>query len=274
MAFAVSAVVAAVAAPTIASVAAAVAAVGVATSVVGAVTGHQNLVKIGGELGLIGGVTGLANSAFTSLAADGVASGVAADGASEGTLYGASTDGATSAGGAAAGTGGISGASGGMDSVVIPQDAGTLSISSGAPSVQTSMSPAVTGAPSSGATSGLSGTTIGTDASGMYNTPQMMAGSTSPDLATYETGALAPSTVATPADSPLDSIKRSLGDGWAKLSPQAQAEIMKSALSIPGGIQSQKNTEAALAMQQQRINQTSHGNEVPTFGIIQKAMKG
>lgn len=72
MAFVVTAVAAEVV--TVASVAAAVGELGVALSVVGAVTGSKDLVKIGGFLGLAGGVTSLAAGAF------GAAEGAAAEG--------------------------------------------------------------------------------------------------------------------------------------------------------------------------------------------------
>lgn len=291
MAFAVSAVVAAVAAPTIASVAAAVAAVGVATSVVGVVTGHQNLVKIGGELGLIGGVTGLANSAFTSLAADGVAGAMGEAGVAEGATAGAYSDvageqfaldqGMDAAGsGFAAGAGadGISAAngalSGGAVTSSVVQPATTAIGSSGIPPIDGSLA----GSPgysvgSASSASGASG--IGTEAAAQA--PQTLSDSTLNDAYSDVAGekyAIANGGNANGSISQLDKIKNSLGGAWDKLSPQAQAEIAKSALAIPGGIQNQKNTEAMLNIQQQRLNQTSHGSEVPTFGIIQKAMKG
>lgn len=63
---------------------------------------------------------------------------------------------------------------------------------------------------------------------------------------------------------------------WAKdLPPVIQAELAKSILSIPGGIQAQNNIARANAIKQQQVNQTSY-NTVPNYfgaGIVANAMK-
>jgi hypothetical protein len=77
MAFVVTAVAAEVV--TVASIATAVAELGMTLSVVGAVTGSKDLMKVGGYLGLAGGVTSLAAGAFS--AAEGAAAeGLAGEG--------------------------------------------------------------------------------------------------------------------------------------------------------------------------------------------------
>ena len=71
MAVVVSAVVTAFEVGTVASVLTAVSYVGLATTVVGAVTGNKNLMKIGGEIGLVGGIGGLVNGAIGGAASAG-----------------------------------------------------------------------------------------------------------------------------------------------------------------------------------------------------------
>jgi hypothetical protein len=72
----------------------------------------------------------------------------------------------------------------------------------------------------------------------------------------------------------LDDKLSKLGSKWDGLSSTTKAELLKAGLSIPGAIQKQKNEQALLDLQQQKVNQTSHGSEVPVFGIIQRAQKG
>ena len=69
----------------------------------------------------------------------------------------------------------------------------------------------------------------------------------------------------------MDSIIGKLGDTWHAMSPNAQSELMKSVLAIPGGIQTQNNKAKELALAQQRINQTSYGSQVPRYGILNRA---
>lgn len=69
----------------------------------------------------------------------------------------------------------------------------------------------------------------------------------------------------------LEKLAKEGGDWWRGLGDMSKAMIVKSAMAIPGGIQAQANKAKELAMMQQRINQTSYGSQVPTFGIINKA---
>jgi hypothetical protein len=106
------AVTAAVATTTVATVATAVAAVatmaGLAMSVVGLITGDEDLVKIGGFVGLAGGVTGLATSAFSA------GTSVAAEAAS------AASQAAPAASGVQGAMGGLGGSTSAMESAITP----------------------------------------------------------------------------------------------------------------------------------------------------------
>jgi hypothetical protein len=72
------------------------------------------------------------------------------------------------------------------------------------------------------------------------------------------------------ATSIVQDVSQKLGAGWAKLGGLGQAEIIKAALAVPGGLQAQKNKAAELAIAQQRVNQTSYGSSVPTTGLINR----
>ncbi|MFZ6757964.1 hypothetical protein ACO0K9_12215 [Undibacterium sp. Ji50W] len=80
MAWVATAVVAAFEVTSVATVLTAISAVGMATTVVGAVTDNKNLMKIGGEISMVGGIGGLVNGAIGA-AAGGAAEGLAATGA-------------------------------------------------------------------------------------------------------------------------------------------------------------------------------------------------
>ena len=81
-----------------------------------------------------------------------------------------------------------------------------------------------------------------------------------------------------------NAIKTAFGQGWEGLGKTGQDMVLKSVLAIPGGIQQQKNAAAQLAMNQrnldinqQRVNQTSYGSQIPTWnnsGILSSAKKG
>lgn len=75
----------------------------------------------------------------------------------------------------------------------------------------------------------------------------------------------------------VDSLKSGVDatSKWFKgLQPLAQSEILKSLMAVPGGIQQQKAAAARLALDQQRVNQTSYGSSVPKYGIIASNQKG
>lgn len=310
MAWAVSAVMGAVLAPTVASVLGAIAAVGAVTSVVGVVTGKQNLVKIGGELGLVGGLGSLAAGALGGAAAAGAASGA---GVAEGAAAGAASDVAgeqfalsqgMDAAGSGFGSGAANAASGATGIINSAQTATSAAPAAPAASAIDSAAPLASGAQPPPIDSSLAGID-GTGAQGANPSAVTQAGN---PVASAGQAAATPASAATTTPtlsdsalndaysdvkgeqfaigagqdaagsgfglSALDSFKKTIGDGWSKLSPQAQAEVAKSLLAIPGGIQNQKNMNAQLDVAKQRLAQTSHGSEVPSFGIIAKAMKG
>lgn len=270
MAFIATAVIAvegAIAVTTVASVAAAVGAVGAAMTVVGVVTKSKELTKIGGFLSIAGGVTSLVNGAVTGLA------GAAVEGAASGAASGAAdalvSDAATTAADALGGTAASTGASGIVDAANVAGSG--FDLTSANFGVDTSLM--------SGASSPL--TTSAADFSGAVKaaTPSLAptAGQTIDDYV----ASLGTQGVSTPAgavgsgtSSWLNDWSSKLGDKWDSLSDVTKAELLKAGLSVPGAIQKQKNEEKLLDLNQQKINQTSHGSEVPVFGIIQKAQKG
>jgi hypothetical protein len=267
MAFVVTAVTAteaAIAAVSISSVATAVASVGAAMTVVGTITKSKELVGVGKVLGIAGGVTSLVNGAVTGLTA------ATAEGATSGAVDAFGADAAASgAADALSGTAASTGASGIADAA--QSAVGKFDLASPNFGVDTSVMKGVSEPFASGAT----------DFSGAVKaaTPSLApaAGQTIDDYV----ASLGGQGVATPAgavgtgeSSWLNDIKTKLGDKWDSLSDVTKAELLKAGLSVPGAIQKQKNEERLLDLQQQKINQTSHGSEVPVFGIIQRAQKG
>lgn len=269
---AVTAVEAAIAVTTIASVATAVATVGAAMTVVGTVTKSKELTKIGSVMALAGGVTSLVNGAI----------GMA--GAAEGA---AGAAGADAAGGAADM----------MGSAANDATADVLSNAAGAANAPTSFGAAPSGfgnMTAKGVTGGFDltspgfGVNTGLPAGALPTAPlaaptdfagAVAASTPTPGAVTLDdhVASLGVKPLNTPAGAVTngsDSFLSKLGSQWDQLSPTTKAELLKAGFAIPGAIQSQKNNEAALAIQQQRVNQTSHGSEVPSFGIIQRAMKG
>lgn len=297
MAFAVTAVAAAIEVTTVASVLSAISAVGLATSVVGVVTGKPNLIKIGGELGLVGGIGGLVNGAVNGAAgnlagvAEGATEGAYSDVAGEKFALASGTDAAGSGFGSAAADAVKSAAADGMGNIgSAAQDAFNPSstgqnfdsvIQNNPDLIDITKQPS--GAPSiTGQLGGNAGTDIATNANGTYTgaptpladaaTPSLPNGSVTPQIEASDVAMINSTPGATMTD--LQSIKDKIGKAWDGLSPQGKAEMLKAALAIPGGIQAQKNAQRANDINQQRVNQMSYGSAVPTFGIIAKAQKG
>lgn len=285
MAFVVTAVAAAIEVTTVATVLTAVSAVGMAMTVVGAVTGNKDLMKVGGVIGLAGGVGSLVNGAIDGAAAAGAAD-AAASGAADAAAAGsdAATIGATDMGGYAAGDVTSNLASSGIDAANTGAATGMGASNLGSTAAigaPDAAGASLSGAPFSAATP--NGSTLG---SGMYSGDapvDMSTGISTPAGAPTDFASSVRSAGYSPADSAitygtsqstLDQIINKVGSAWRSMSPQGKAEIVRSALAIPGGIQSQKNNEAMLALNQQKVNQTSYGSSVPTFGIIAKAQKG
>lgn len=285
---------------TAAVIATAVTEVGIATSVVGLVTGNKDLMKIGGFMSMAGGIGGLAAGAIDGAATAGistasdlsgnVASGAAADGAMSSAVDSAVSGAADSASafGVDAAPGmtsdGIVGSQLGVNSP--PPSAGSaqpgIGIGSGA---QPSMAP--TGAPAaapdatstipySGAGPSNFGTSPDVGQPGGLGSGLSDAGANNilndgmPGPQALQT----PSGVVNNSGSIIDQLKAKFGAAWNGMSANAQAEVVKAAMAVPGGIQTQQNKERELALQQQKVNQTSYGSQVPVFGIINSAKKG
>lgn len=302
MAWVVSAVVAAFeVGATAATIMTAVTEVGMSLSVVGAVTGNKDLMKIGGVLGIAGGIGGMAaggvfgeaaqgamestfGSGATAATTEGLAQGALADGSQQAATEGLANQAAENA---AAGT--LSNTASGLGDIGLSQAGDGLNLSQFAGDTAGSAlntPSAITAAPGGAV-----------DAAGSISTPTTMPGSVAP----VATGEVAPVTVDTGAihatygeggldGGPLNGLTAT-GDTFAKaqssgllasaqqwltgLHPTVKAEILKAALAVPGGIQAQMNKAQELALQQQRVNQTSYGS-VPNYfgaGIIANAQK-
>lgn len=269
MAVAVSAIATAIEVGTVAAALSAVATTGMVLTGVGLVTKSKELTRIGGVMSVVGGVGGLVNGALTATAtgaadAGAAAAGDAATGAAGDTLVTGASDALSgTAAGASNTTSGI------MNAV---QNAGKTGFDLTSPNfgVDTSLM--------SGASGTLPTTGANTFSGAVQAATPTLGPATGQTLDDYVAN-LGPQGISTPAGnvgggSWLDDLKTKMGSQWDSLSPMAKAELMKSAMAIPGAIQTQNNNSRALDLQQQRINQTSHGSEVPAFGIIQRAQKG
>jgi HRD ubiquitin ligase complex, ER membrane component len=276
MAVVVSAVVTAIEVGTLAAALTAVATVGTAMTVVGVVTHSKELTKIGGVLALVGGVGGLVNGAI------GAAAGAAAEGAAASGI-GAAAEGAE-AGWAGMANDAVAGVnSAGIAPIAFDGASATASgAASAAPGLATSNSlGAFLGTPAASSASGVPGIVpdaagaVATDTSSPFLNDYGLPTGGATDKALGVNGPLGVQDLATPANGDLmGQLKSKLGSAWDGLGATGKAELLKSVLAMPGGIQNQKNVEAGLAIQQQKVNQTSYGSQVPTFGIINKAKGG
>jgi hypothetical protein len=302
MAWVVAAVTAAFAeGATAAVIAEAVSAVGIATSVVGAVTGSKDLMKIGAIVGLAGGVGSLATAAFGGAAAAGDA---AVAGAGDAAVAGAGDAATDAVGNAAADTGtqaySVVQGAGEMPGSILSSAAPADSLSPGEslmpsdPSAGAATQPSMTpgAGPTAAATppaadptspSSTVPTSPGAGATGPSAMPATPDGTTPPvdttaDPYANETNKFARQgagfNTAGTGNSTLDQLKAKLGSAWDSLPPTAKAEMLKAALAVPGAIQAQNNKANELALQQQKVNQTSFGSSAPrarSTSILQRA---
>ncbi len=307
MSFVVSAVVAvegAIAVTTVASVLSAVAAVGAAMTVVGTVTKSKELVSTGKVLGLVGGIGSLANGVLTGLTAtaaeagvaEGASAGAYSDVAGEQFAQSVGQDAAGSSFSNAASAAANGGASGFTTTPIDmgPNGSPTGGIIGGAqapvPTGVVSGAPDLSAAPSDGMTKlAVPDAQVDTSAGAATGQPAMADPMSAGDVSNLANTNL-PTTASGIEDlaqtygtdqGTFDGIKAKVGKAWDSMSPQMKMELVKSALAIPGGIQTQKNSERNLDIAQQNANtnaqnvtQHSYGNQVPTFGIINRAMKG
>lgn len=280
----------------------AVSEVGMAMTVVGGLTGNKDLMKVGGVLGIAGGIGGAAAGGLFGDTVAGAVNGSIGSGATNlaGDTLKAALDGTTDFG--------ANSASGALDlSSLGSGESGTLdaALNSGGNLSSPTLAAATdaTGASSpSGFLDGAGGTNQIADPSqalGTTPTPGAAVAPTTgaPPPATVSTGAPAsvsdgsltssasydPSTATRLSDfqpGGKNYVQNGLFDSakqWMSgLPPQAQAEILKAAMAVPGGIQAQTNKAQELAIQQQRVNQTGFGSSVTNYygpGIIANAQK-
>lgn len=287
----------------------AVSEVGIAMTVVGSVTGNKDLMKIGGMLGIAGGIGGAAAGGMFGEAAQGAMNSTfsngAADAASQGLASGALADGAQRAAteGLAAGAA-ADGAAGTLANTATGIEAPSLSQASDGINL------GQWGAQGSDLNSASNSLLDSSPFASAPGTPTTVPGASLPgSVPPVDTGNIEPVTVdtgtaPTPSDGSLTSadgnrinnlsaysstpagasdVAAAKSSGlfasaqqWLTgLKPQAQAEILKAAMAIPGGIQAQSNKAQELALQQQRINQTSYSSTPNYFGagIIANAQK-
>ena len=306
---------------TVGLVATAVADVGLAMSLVGAVTGNQTLSKYGGELALAGGITSLGADVFGAAAstAGETTAGVTSTTADVST--GTVTDGTVSTAGSGSGSTAGQVGSGGLDGAPAPSTPGTSISGGGSSALPTPDTPVpspdtagvpvngslatqaanppvpsaatmagdtsiATGAPAANGGLPIDGTLAGTGANTTAQTAATAAGSGGGDTlaATSGTSGGVPDIQPGQATEPgnfLGDATQNVKDAWNKLGDTSKAEIIKAALSVPGGIQAQKNKAAELAIQQQNANiaqqntaQHSYGSSVPvgTWGTAKPSV--
>lgn len=283
MAFVVTAITAEVV--TIASVAAAVGELGLTLSVVGAVTGSKDLMKVGGYLGLAGGITSLASGAMSA------ASGAAAEGAAD-TVGSDWASGLASDAAQGATTGAVSNA---MD--------GVTKLANTADNVGSDWSAGISEAPGSTPSTSFNDLRSSMDQSSLSGAPSTSAGSpATPDASVSPTGSDATTGQQPYSDArnATDGTVSSYGNGapsgnsfsdikdWYDKQPAAvKAAIIRGGASAVGGLFQGWTEEQKLALeqnkfalQQQQYNTAiSNANAQPTIsfqskpgGIINSAM--
>lgn len=294
MAVAVSAVVAGGAVLAGVVTAATVAEVALGLTVVGAVTGSKELTQLGAGLGLGGGLGGLASDAGMFGEVAGGASDAATStattnavraGSAEGTALGdlptnqltgvQAQESALQTGVAQGGAPALQGAGGNVNAVTgqVAGGANTPAMDAGwgandpLGNATTAASNPTQAVPGSSSELPVSDPAYEAAKNQYYNQASTGVSGAGPD-ADFPNGVGNSSTI---SNNLASRIADSLGESWKKLDPRSQAEILKSVMAIPGGIQAQQNKAKELALQQQRVNQTSYGSQVPTFGLINKA---
>lgn len=306
MAFVVTAIVAveaAVAVTTIATVLAAVAAVGTAITVVGVITGNKDMIKIGGVMSIVGGVGGFIAGAAGGAAGAGAS---AAESGAGDAAAGAAGDAAVNGAGEAAASAGGDATLDGMGNVVgTGADTGAVAsaVADPAAGITTgALDSTATYAPGTYAPEGFKTATMGDSASAAFDNPgynmnaspaSNAGGYVDPTAATAPTNSILGGassggdgylsgnaqtsvnsyTGGAPSPGIIDSLKTKFGNVWDSMSQDTKNMLIKQALSIPGGIQDQKNKDRQFDQNQQAIDQHSYGSAVPTVGIIQRAGK-
>lgn len=288
MAVFIASVTAAIADFTVATALAAIADIGIATTIVGAVTGDKSLMKIGGELGLVGGIGSFATSAFG--AATDVATSAVSDAATNSGFAGiadqTAAETARLGGSAAADTTAstLADASGNAitSSVADPSglsgvgaDQTTSGLANVAPPTQTQTgAPTTVSDPTMAYPAAQDPMSSATGLSNLGDTVPPMGGDINGNGVLGNVMNKTPYNTAPGAGGGVGSFMDKLSAQWNSFTPTTKAELLKMGMAVPGGIQAQSNKERELALQQQKVNQTSYGSQVPTFGIIHNAAKG
>jgi hypothetical protein len=308
MAFVVTAVAAAFeVGATAATILTAVSEVGIACTVVGAVTGSKDLIKVGSVLGVVGGVGSLINAGISSVAESAASEALANQATQEaGTSLAefGGTDIAENVGANAVTNTATDAAANSLTNTAtnnlangvatntatnltgdVAASTPTVVAQNGIPPIDSSLagSPNYVD-PTAGVTSpnapvvadGTNGAQTTVDNVSKVGTTDYSpiqgnnpAGQAAEDYGTLDTGIK-------PSNDLLSTVKEKFGAAWESMGERGKSEILKSIMAVPGGIQQQKNAAAQLALQQQKVNQTSYGGQVPrfgTFGIINSAKK-
>jgi hypothetical protein len=263
------------AAVTATMVLAAVAEVGMALTVVGAVTGSKDLMKIGGAMSLIGGVGGMVAGAASA------GGGAAAAGAAEAGLTEAATGAALDAASEAAMSayGGAAGAEAATANVVSGMEGAAAGVgelaSAAAPQgiIDTAMKLPVAESAPGAMQVGPSAESAVTDIGGAQTPAGAQAPNTPFDMPNPTDQRLAAGTQATPMNAPEVS-----GSYFGKLTSFAEKNktLFSSGMQLVGGMMKGANERdmwnQKMALEQQRLAQVGHGNQVARFqprGIVQ-----
>ena len=287
--------------------------VGLTMSIAGLATGNKKLSEWGGDLTLVGGVGSLATSAISSLAANAASTDVIGKAALDGTTdFGSSAaanayvpdvgkaalDGTTDFGSSAASnaynTGSYSGASPVADAGGINSSLQANAVAEGKNTVGILDSAGGDSLPSGHVSSNVPSTTPQATTLPGDVTPSTPASGNAPPVV-VDNGAIAPvsdGTLTNPNGNRINNVSAydasntisqaktsglfdSAKQWFSGLKDTTQAEILKAAMAVPGGIQAQSNKARELAIMKQRADQTSYGS-VPNYfgaGIIANAQQ-
>lgn len=275
---------------TAAVVLAAVTEVGMIMTVVGAATGSEDLMKLGGILGIVGGVGGAINGAMSGAAGAGAPAGAmteAADAANaanaadgfgtmgiDGGALGAADTGAALAHGEVAGSNVIQ--------QVGSAPAETAATNYGVPASNTP-APLDTNLAQNAATAPAERGIIGQPAQNIAETGVNVASPSAPG-ATLDNSMLlngdgarinnasaytpAGQSAALGGSQPSGGFFDKVSGLWKSMDGRTQSTLIGTAASMFSGAQQQSNIDKKLALERDRVNQTSYGSAVPRFSII------
>lgn len=242
---------------------AAVAEVGTALTIVGAVTGNKDLLKIGGAMALVGGVGGMINGAVSGA---GAAGGAAESIESASSLADSAYGGAAAADAShLAGVAEMGGDAGGIISGAQGAETATSLGDAAMPGAPTSSMPATTEAAQPATVDVAPQPTTVNDVTGAQ-APQGPAGAQSPTTP-YDSNPtdirLANNTQTAPQSS--SNFLKSFSEFAEK-----NKTLLSSGMQLVGGAMKGASDRdmwnQKMALEQQKVNQTSYGNTVGSFG--------